>query len=127
MATLHVLPSTHYVCCAMMHPVKTPPQHAPTRKIINVDANNRFCTPCTLQAQVLLRPGINETDMAPHIPEAHPRTLLVADRTLRLGAMPVSRFMTGRTFLTQRLHEVCRCTLWCSVPSCIGAHVIWFV
>lgn len=60
---------------------------------------------------MLLRPGINETDMAPHIPEAHPRTLLVANKTLRLGAMPVSRFMTGRTFFTQRLHEARSCLL----------------
>lgn len=55
--------------------------------------------------QVLLRPGINESDMAPHIPEDAPRTLLVASASLRLGAMPVSQFMTGRTYCIQKLHQ----------------------
>lgn len=54
---------------------------------------------------MLLRPGINESDVGPHLAPHHARVLLVGNRELRLGTMPVSRFATGRTYCVQRLHE----------------------
>ena len=56
--------------------------------------------------QVLLRPGINESDVGAHVSPRDDRLLLVANRSLALGVMPVSRFMTGRTYCVQRLDKV---------------------
>lgn len=54
----------------------------------------------------MLRPGIDEDNVSPQLAPDDERVLQVANRTVRLGVMPVSRFMTGRTFCVQRLHEV---------------------
>ncbi len=54
----------------------------------------------------MLRPGITDDNVETFIAPDDGRVLLVAGRALRLGVVPVSRFMTGRTYCVQRLHQV---------------------
>ena len=65
--------------------------------------------------QELLRAGIRRDDQKARVTDDNPKVALAFRGRVRLGIMPVSLFMTGRTYSLQRLDKVRKCMFCCVV------------